>query len=80
VAELVGGRIEAVLDVTEPEVLPTESPLYTLPNVQLTPHVAGAMGTELHRLADCAVEEFGRYVRGESFLHAVLLADLERIA
>jgi phosphoglycerate dehydrogenase-like enzyme len=36
--ELVAGRINAVLDVTEPWVLPADSPLYSLPNVVLTPH------------------------------------------
>ncbi|NEE43366.1 hydroxyacid dehydrogenase, partial [Streptomyces sp. SID8455] len=42
VKELVSGRIDAVLDHTEPEVLPVDSPLYDLPNVLLTPHIAGS--------------------------------------
>lgn len=37
VRELVSGRLDAVLDVTVPEVLPADSPLYDLPNVVLTP-------------------------------------------
>jgi phosphoglycerate dehydrogenase-like enzyme len=49
-----------VLDVTEPEVLPPDSPLYELPNVLLTPHVAGSAGRELRRLAESAVDEIER--------------------
>ncbi|MGW7579273.1 hydroxyacid dehydrogenase [Streptomyces sp. NPDC054765] len=66
-AELVTGRLQAVLDVTEPELPPSDSPLYELPNVLLTPHVAGSLGTELHRLADHALDELERYARGRPF-------------
>ncbi|MFF1337633.1 MULTISPECIES: hydroxyacid dehydrogenase [unclassified Streptomyces] len=69
--ELVAGRLHAVLDHTEPEVLPTGSPLYNLPNVLLTPHVAGSLGGELDRLAATAVEELERYAMGLGFRYAV---------
>lgn len=69
--ELVSGRLHAVLDVTEPELPPPGSPLYELPNVLLTPHVAGSLGTELHRLADHALDELERYARGLPFTGAV---------
>ncbi|WP_369780226.1 hydroxyacid dehydrogenase [Streptomyces sp. R33] len=69
--ELVAGRLHAVLDHTEPEVLPTGSPLYNLPNVLLTPHVAGSLGGELDRLAATAVEELERYAMGLDFRYAV---------
>ncbi|UFU06255.1 hydroxyacid dehydrogenase [Ruania halotolerans] len=49
-AELVSGRIRAILDVTDPEPLPPGSPLYDLPHVLLTPHMAGSVGTELRRM------------------------------
>ncbi len=71
VKELVTGRLNAVLDHTEPEVLPADSPLYDLPNVLLTPHIAGSQGGELHRLADSAVDELERYAHGLPFAHAV---------
>jgi phosphoglycerate dehydrogenase-like enzyme len=80
VAELVTGRIDAVIDVTEPEVLPPGSPLYDLPNVVLTPHIAGALGVEVRRLGDSALDELERYARGEPFAHPVTRADLDRIA
>jgi phosphoglycerate dehydrogenase-like enzyme len=79
-AELVAGRIDAVIDTTEPEVLPADSPLYELPNVFLTPHIAGAMGTETRRLAALAISEIERLARGEPLAHEVRLEDLPRIA
>ncbi len=79
-AELVSGRIDAVIDVTEPEVLPPDSPLYALPNVVLTPHIAGALGVELQRLGDAAVAEIVRYAAGRPFAHPVTAADLDRVA
>jgi phosphoglycerate dehydrogenase-like enzyme len=80
VAELVSGRIDAVIDVTEPEVLPPDSPLYDLPNVVLTPHIAGALGVEVRRLGASALDELERYARGEPFAHPVTRAELDRIA
>lgn len=78
--ELATGRINAIIDVTEPEVLPPESPLYRLSNVVLTPHLAGALGNELHRLGACALDEIGRYVSGVSFAHPVTAHELSYIA
>ncbi|WP_405970722.1 hydroxyacid dehydrogenase [Streptomyces sp. NBC_00988] len=69
--ELVAGRLHAVLDTTEPEPLPPGSPLYDLPNVLLTPHIAGSVGNEIRRLGDTALAELGRYTRGEHFAHPV---------
>jgi phosphoglycerate dehydrogenase-like enzyme len=73
-AELVAGRLWAVLDVTDPEPLPVTSPLFDLPNAFVTPHVAGSQGNELHRLADAAVTEVERFARGEAAAHPVTLA------
>jgi phosphoglycerate dehydrogenase-like enzyme len=78
--ELASGRIDAVLDTTEPEVLPESSPLYTLPNVFLTPHVAGAMGSETQRMAALAIDEIERFARGEPFRYSLCRADLARLA
>jgi phosphoglycerate dehydrogenase-like enzyme len=79
-AELTSGRIEGILDVTDPEPLPAGHPLLGLPNVFVTPHVAGAVGNELPRLAALAVEEVERFARGEPPLHPVRESDLDRIA
>ncbi|MFF8913397.1 hydroxyacid dehydrogenase [Streptomyces sp. NPDC015032] len=78
--ELTSGRLHAVLDVTEPELPPAHSPLYELPNVLLTPHVAGSLGNELHRMADEALDELERYVQGRPFADPVRAGVLPRSA
>ena len=80
VRELASGRIDAVIDTTDPEILPADSPLYELPNVFLTPHVAGALGHETRRMTDLALDEIERFVRGEPLRHEVRRQDLEVIA
>ncbi|MER7946201.1 hydroxyacid dehydrogenase [Streptomyces sp. NPDC096079] len=77
---LLTGRLHAILDVTDPELPPPDSPLYTLPNVLLTPHVAGSLGNELHRMADQALDEVARYALGEPFAEEVRASDLQRSA
>jgi phosphoglycerate dehydrogenase-like enzyme len=74
------GRLDAYLDVTDPEPLPVEHVLHRLPNVLLTPHIAGCQGSEVQRLGAYAVAEVERYVRGAALLGAVRAADLARIA
>ena len=73
VDELESGRIRAVLDVTEPDPLPAGHPLYTLPNVFLTPHLAGSMGNELRRLGVAAITEVERFVSGVPFANPAAL-------
>jgi phosphoglycerate dehydrogenase-like enzyme len=70
----VTGRIDAVLDVTDPEPLPAGHPLLALPNVTVTPHVAGAMGTEIRRLGEFAVAEIERLAADQP-LHGRIRAD-----
>ncbi|MFY9712177.1 MAG: hydroxyacid dehydrogenase [Microbacterium sp.] len=69
VEELTKGRLRAILDVTDPEVLPVGHPLYSLPNVFLTPHLAGSTGNELRRLGHAALAEVERFVSGQPFEH-----------
>lgn len=62
--ECATGRLNAILDVTDPEPLPADSPLYGLPNVMITPHLAGSLGTELFRMTDAALDELERFAAG----------------
>ncbi|GAA2067029.1 hydroxyacid dehydrogenase [Streptomyces albiaxialis] len=80
VAELATGRIHAVLDVTDPEVPEPGSPLWTLPNLVLTPHTAGSAGNEVRRLGDSAVREIERLAHGEPLAHPVTREYLARTA
>jgi len=57
--------LTAVLDVTDPEPPAAGSPLRTLPNVVLTPHIAGSLGLECRRMGRYVVEELRRYLAGE---------------
>jgi phosphoglycerate dehydrogenase-like enzyme len=74
------GRIDAVLDVTDPEPLPAGHQLLSLRNVFITPHVAGALGTEIRRLGEFAVDEIDRWLRGAPLRGEVQVDDLARIA
>ncbi len=63
--------IQAVLDVTHPEPPAPESPLYRLPNVMLTPHIAGSVQDECRRMGQYMVEELRRYLSGEPLEWAI---------
>lgn len=71
VAELQTGRIDAVLDVSWPEPPAADSPLWTLPNVFLTPHIAGSQGTEFRLLGRSGTAEVLRVIAGEPLQHGV---------
>ncbi|MGL5136650.1 MAG: D-2-hydroxyacid dehydrogenase, partial [Beijerinckiaceae bacterium] len=69
VAALFEGRIAAAaLDVTEEEPLPESSPLWTMPNVIITPHSAGETGRYEENVIDLLIENLGRLGRGETEL------------
>ena len=72
--------LTALLDVTYPEPPLDDSPFYTLPNVQLSSHIAGSIGDEVVRMADCVWEEFGRWQRGETLRYAVTMEMLQVMA
>ncbi|MGS2648253.1 hydroxyacid dehydrogenase [Streptosporangium sp. G12] len=74
------GRISAVLDVTDPEPLPPGHPLFGLPNVLITPHLAGAQGREMRRLGEFAVAEVSRFLNGTPLLGRVQPEQLPYIA
>jgi phosphoglycerate dehydrogenase-like enzyme len=74
------GRVRAILDVTDPDVLPPGHPLWDSENVLITPHLAGSQGNEWQRLAELAIAEVGRWAAGEKFTHPVLRERLGQLA
>lgn len=74
------GRVDAIIDVTDPEIPGPESAFYDLPNVFLTPHIAGAVGLERTRLGEMAADEAERFIQGEPLLYGLTLESLENIA
>ncbi len=70
----------AVLDVTWPEPPAEGSPFYTLPNVFLTPHIAGSIGNEVHRMAQFMFEEYEAFDAGRPTRYSVTLSMLETMA
>jgi D-3-phosphoglycerate dehydrogenase / 2-oxoglutarate reductase len=63
-----GHLTAAALDVYNVEPPPEGSRLFKVPNLVLSPHIAGATKETAHRAARIAAEEVGRYVRGEDLL------------
>lgn len=74
------GDLTAILDVTYPEPPPPQSPLYDLPNIVMTPHIAGSVNTEVARMGRWMVDECRRFLRGDRLLHAVDASALGRMA
>jgi phosphoglycerate dehydrogenase-like enzyme len=65
VAELRAGRLLAALDVTDPEPLPPDHPLWTVQGLLLTPHVAGSVLDYTRRAYEVVAAEIARYVAGK---------------
>jgi phosphoglycerate dehydrogenase-like enzyme len=71
VAELGTGRIRAALDVTDPEPLPPDHPLWKLPNVLITPHMAGDSPASAIRAFELAGDQVRRFAAGEPLTNEV---------
>ena len=63
--------LTALLDVTYPEPPAPDSPLYPLPNVLLTPHIAGAIHNECRRMGQMMIAELERFLAGQPLKWAV---------
>ena len=72
--------LTAVLDVTSKEPPGRGSPLFELPNIQLTSHIAGSKGNELCRMAETCVHNFERFLRHEPMEDEVFLPMLQNMA
>jgi phosphoglycerate dehydrogenase-like enzyme len=72
VTALQEGRIRAALDVTDPEPLPDGHPLWSMPGVLVTPHVAGDVRREEERAWQLVEAQVGRLARGEPLRNVVV--------
>ncbi|WP_309715283.1 NAD(P)-dependent oxidoreductase, partial [Armatimonas sp.] len=72
--------LTALLDVTWPEPVPPDSPLWELPNVRLSTHLAGSNGNEVRRMADWCLDEFASWAQNKPLRSAVTLEMLETMA
>jgi phosphoglycerate dehydrogenase-like enzyme len=72
--------LTAVIDVTHPEPPHPDSALYTLPNVLLTPHIAGSVGPECRRQGQYMIAELKRYLNGEPLVYGLSKAMVKTMA
>jgi phosphoglycerate dehydrogenase-like enzyme len=81
-AAVLAGRTDltALLDVTYPEPPEADSPLWRLPNVHMSSHIAGSVNNEVGRLADYAIEAFLEWRAGRAPQYAVTIERLAHMA
>lgn len=72
--------VTAILDVTYPEPPHEGHAFYTLPNCFLTPHIAGSLMNETHRMAEYIIDEYNRFKNGDPCLYEVSEKMLETMA
>jgi phosphoglycerate dehydrogenase-like enzyme len=70
-AETGAGRLRAALDVTDPEPLPADHPLWTHPGVLITPHIAGGAATFYPRARHLIADQLHRYSTGSELRNVV---------
>jgi len=70
----------AVMDVTYPEPPKQDSLYFKLPNVTVTPHIAGSSGNEVVRMAEYMYQEANRYLNNEKCIYEVTMKMLETMA
>jgi len=66
------GRIRAAMDVTDPEPLPADHPLWTLPGVLISPHVGGDVGSMSRRMDRLVREQIDLLLAGDEPKNVVL--------
>ncbi|SEQ01697.1 2-hydroxyacid dehydrogenase [Arthrobacter sp. OV608] len=71
-AETSSGRLRAALDVTDPEPLPADHPLWTTPGVLITPHVGGASSAMFPRMVRLVKRQVGLMLEGKEPVNVVL--------
>jgi phosphoglycerate dehydrogenase-like enzyme len=69
--ELASGRLRAALDVVDPEPLPGDHPLWALPNVLISPHMAGDSPSTTIRCFELAGDQLRRFATGQELINQV---------
>jgi phosphoglycerate dehydrogenase-like enzyme len=72
--------LTALLDVTDPEPAPADSPWHSLENARLSSHIAGSNGNEVVRMADYCLEEFRAWRAGRPLRYQVTREMLAKMA
>lgn len=72
--------LTALLDVSTPEPPEENSPLFELPNIQLSSHIAGSINDEIPRMADLVIEEYENWLIGKPLHHEIIPEKLETMA
>lgn len=80
IRELRSGRVSAALDVFDVEPLPADDPLWTLPNVMLTPHIGAATVQSRRTQGMIVIEEIERYLAGVDLRFEVDESNYDRLA
>ena len=70
-AETSSGRLSAFLDVTDPEPLPPDHPLWQVPNVLITPHVGGGTHGWRRRGLRLVIDQIERFARGDALRNVI---------
>ncbi|SEP53458.1 Phosphoglycerate dehydrogenase [Amycolatopsis saalfeldensis] len=70
-AETSAGRLRAALDVVDPEPLPADHPLWKVPGVILTPHIAGGSASFYPRAKQLVTDQLHRFATGAPLLNLV---------
>jgi phosphoglycerate dehydrogenase-like enzyme len=71
-AEASSGRLRVAVDVTDPEPLPADHPLWTTPGVLITPHVGGASSAMFPRMVRLVKQQIGLMLEGREPVNVVL--------
>jgi len=77
---LKSGRISACIDVTDPEPPSTTNELRNLPNVMLTPHIAGSVNNGKKRIGDLIISELESYLENGTLYYEVNPKKLSTLA
>lgn len=72
--------LTAILDVTDPEPPVSESPLYVLDNIVITPHIAGSAGSEVARMGKMVTDEALRYIQNKPLKYQITEDDYKTMA